>query len=81
MIQAKDFAFCLLNKQFKKYVNEHDMETHFSAYLSDETREKVVDTIKEFMTVPDWWSELTNKEIIERVKASDAVETLETVLE
>lgn len=57
------------------------MESHFSAYLNDETREKVVDTIKEFMTVPDWWSELTNKEIIEKVSVSEAKESLETILE
>jgi hypothetical protein len=81
MIKQKDFAFNLMDNEFKKYVSEHDMETHFAAYLNDETREKVVDTIKEFMSVPDWWSELTNKEIIEKVSVSEAKESLETILE
>jgi hypothetical protein len=57
------------------------METHFAAYLSDETREKVVEAIAEFMTVPDWWSELTDREIIDKIRVSQAGEALGTVLE
>ena len=58
-------------EQHDKYRKDNDIDSFFGANLDEITRKELLDRIKEFMTVPQWWTGVTDEHRVRKAKPTN----------